>query len=103
MQKDLVYLANNYEYEMSHFYISDILSDNFSSSIVSSNSITDSFDDLKSIFSDITGLPPKTSYRYDINDFLNNLKDEKNYFYDKIIYYCHRKNIDEVDLYKKLI
>ena len=27
MQKDLVYLANNYEYEMSHFYISDILMD----------------------------------------------------------------------------
>lgn len=80
MQKDLVYLANNYEYEMSHFYISDILSDNFSLSIVSSNSITDFFDDLKSIFSDITGLSPKTSHRSDIDDILNNLKDEKTIF-----------------------
>lgn len=101
MQKNLVYLANNYEYEMKHFCISDSLSDNSSSSIISSNNLTDFFDDLKSIFGDITGLSPKTSHHSDINDFLNNLKDERIYFYDKIIYYCHQKNIDEVDLYKK--
>ncbi len=100
MQKNLVYLANNYEYEMKHFCISDSLSDNSSSSIISSNNL-DIFDDLKSIFGDITGLSSKTSYCSDINDFLNNLKDERIYFYDKIIYYCHQKNIDEVDLYKK--
>ena len=39
MQKNLVYLANNYEYEMKHFCISDSLSDNSSSSIISSNNL----------------------------------------------------------------
>ena len=101
MQKDLIYLINNYEYEMKHFDISNLLSNNITSSSVSSNDIIDFLDDLKGIFSDIKGLSSKTSHYFDINDFLNNLKDEKNYFYDKIIYYCHQKNIDEVDLYKK--
>lgn len=72
MQKNLVYLTNNYEYEMKHFCISDSLSDNSSSSIISSNNLTDFFDDLKSIFGDITSLSPKTSHHSDINDFLNN-------------------------------
>ena len=94
-------LVNNYEYEMKHFDISNLLSNNITSSSVSSNDIIDFLDDLKGIFSDIKGLSSKTSHYFDINDFLNNLKDEKNYFYDKIIYYCHQKNIDEVDLYKK--
>lgn len=101
MQKDLIYLINNYEYEMKHFDISNLLSNNITFSSVSSNDIIDFLDDLKGIFSDIKGLSSKTSHYFDINDFLNNLKDEKNYFYDKIIYYCHQKNIDEVDLYKK--
>lgn len=101
MQKDLIYLINNYEYEMKHFDISNLLSNNITSSSASSNDIIDFLDDLKGIFSDIKGLSSKTSHHFDINDFLNNLKDEKNYFYDKIIYYCHQKNIDEVDLYKK--
>jgi hypothetical protein len=56
MQKDLIYLINNYEYEMKHFDISNLLSNNITSSSVSSNDIIDFLDDLKGIFSDIKGL-----------------------------------------------
>ena len=81
MQKDLIYLINNYEYEMKHFDISNLLSNNITSSSVSSNDIIDFLDDLKGIFSDIKGLSSKTSHYFDINDFLNNLKDEKKLFF----------------------
>lgn len=36
-----------------------------------------------------------------ISDFLNSIKDERSYFYKKIIYYCNLKSLDEVEVYKK--
>lgn len=36
-----------------------------------------------------------------IDDFLDNIKDERSYFYNKIIYYCNLKSLDEVEVYKK--
>lgn len=36
-----------------------------------------------------------------IDDFLDSIKDERSYFYNKIIYYCNLKSLDEVEVYKK--
>lgn len=35
------------------------------------------------------------------NDEFEDIKDEREYFYQKIIQYCDEKGIDEVDMYKK--
>ena len=37
----------------------------------------------------------------DYEDWINETRDERGYFYQKIIEYCEKKNIDEVDMYKK--
>lgn len=37
----------------------------------------------------------------DYDDWINGTRDERGYFYQKIMEYCEKKNIDEVDMYKK--
>lgn len=38
---------------------------------------------------------------YAMDNFLETVQDERNYFYNKIVYYCNLKDLDEVEVYKK--